>query len=550
MSLAIFRHMRHICLWAIAPLLFYTMQAKAQGTHASKDSTATIELFETAKKLRYQDIDQAIILLQKVYEDFLQKGDTLKAINTLLEMPYHYGQKVNYAQSYDGLWLALFLADDINDDALKASIYDKLGRLYSFYKKEDKAFEYLKTSLALKKKLVGKGALDKTALVENYYWFCATYRELGKPDIAKMYLDSCYINYDVKKNASQKAYLDFEKSFIFTQKHKYEEAMTLLVENEPWFLKNRPSYLVLVYTYWGDIYRNLGNLFESETYYKKALATSKKYNSHLDFSILIHERLSELYLETNDYEKAFESQKRAKDLDALFFDSRSPSNRPLLEIKDEYRLEQERQEALMQQQRLQQLEREDEILLLQRIILLGALVFLIIIGTLYFKHMRAKHRTEKQLMRRNKELEIKKAQELLELKNKELAASALQLVEKDEFLKEIKSRLSGDNGDIKTTEIHNVLKSITNSNQNNWEEFKLRFTAVNEAFYRKVTSKYPKLTQSDQKVCALIKLNFSSKEMARLLGISVESVHTTRYRLRKKMGLDRSVNLEDFIASL
>jgi DNA-binding CsgD family transcriptional regulator len=63
-------------------------------------------------------------------------------------------------------------------------------------------------------------------------------------------------------------------------------------------------------------------------------------------------------------------------------------------------------------------------------------------------------------------------------------------------------------------------------------------------------AKYPKLSQGDQKICALIKLNFSSKEMSRLLGISVESVHTSRHRIRKKMDLPRSVNLEDYINSL
>lgn len=175
---------------------------------------------------------------------------------------------------------------------------------------------------------------------------------------------------------------------------------------------------------------------------------------------------------------------------------------------------------------------------------------MVTIGFIYVQYLRTRHKAEKQLIRRNKELEIQKAEELLELKNKELAVSALQLVEKDEFLRDLKNKLKGSNGNFQDAEVKKVLRSISMKNLNNWEEFKLRFTAVNEKFYNKVTKEYPKLSQADQKICALIKLNFSSKEMARLLGISVESVHTTRYRLRKKMGLDRSVNLEDFIASL
>ncbi|MEM6380985.1 MAG: helix-turn-helix transcriptional regulator, partial [Bacteroidota bacterium] len=67
-------------------------------------------------------------------------------------------------------------------------------------------------------------------------------------------------------------------------------------------------------------------------------------------------------------------------------------------------------------------------------------------------------------------------------------------------------------------------------------------------FYRHLKEKFPKLTQGDLKLCALIKLNFSSKDVAKLMGISVESVHTTRYRLRKKLGLQREDNLTEYIA--
>ena len=69
-------------------------------------------------------------------------------------------------------------------------------------------------------------------------------------------------------------------------------------------------------------------------------------------------------------------------------------------------------------------------------------------------------------------------------------------------------------------------------------------------FYEQLNFKYPKLSRGDQKLCALVKLNLSSKEMAKLLGISIESVHTNRYRLRKKLGLTREVSLTEFVAKL
>ena len=129
-----------------------------------------------------------------------------------------------------------------------------------------------------------------------------------------------------------------------------------------------------------------------------------------------------------------------------------------------------------------------------------------------------------------------------------MAASALKLIEKDENLSLLKNKIKEADGNVDVRELKKIVKSISISNDRNWEEFETRFVAVNESFYQRLQEKFPKLTQRDLKLCALIKLNFSSKEMAKLLGISIESAHTSRYRLRKKLNLSRDVNLTEFIA--
>ncbi|CAZ98801.1 Conserved hypothetical membrane protein [Zobellia galactanivorans] len=506
--------------------------------------------FEEARKLRRDNPEEALVLLQEKHEELLKKGDTVNAVKALLEMPYINGQHVDYTKSYDTLWYALFLADSVDDDALKASVYNGLGRLYSFFKRKDEALEYLQTSLEINRKLIDRGKLQKADLVENYYLISATHRILNQHHLARVYLDSCFVNYAPIDGQLPMAYLHFEQAFQLYLDNKNEEALLLLGEVESWFLKNGPSFLVLVYSDMGDVYANMSNYKQSEVYYKKALAISEEYNSHVDFSSLVYEKLADLYESLGAYENAYKNQKKAKAIDAQFFDSRTAINQSLLEIKDEFRVEKEKQERLVRKQRLEKLEQADKISMLQRIILLGSLVFMAILGLIYFRSIRTRHLTEKQMLRRNKQLEIKKGKELLDLKNKELAVSALQMVEKDEFLKEIAERLKEAEGISDKPEVKQVLKSISHNRSDNWEEFRLRFTAVNEDFYNKITTMYPKLSQADQKLCALIKLNFSSKEIARLLGISVESVHTTRYRLRKKMKLERSVNLEEYISSL
>ncbi|MCL7764951.1 tetratricopeptide repeat protein [Polaribacter sp. Z014] len=519
--------------------------------YAQEKSNKAEEIYQRAFSLKNSNPDSSVVLFEKSYSLYLQSKDTLNAIQALFQEGFVFETSAKYAKSYDVLWKALLLMDNIENNGVKSVIYHRLGRVYSYYKREDKAIEFLTKALGLQKKMLdSRGLKNKARLVSYYYSIAATYRELNKPDLAKKYLDSSYLYYRAKESLTPKSYLDFEKAILLTKEHKEKEALKIMEDIYPWFNTNTPSYMVLVYKYWGDAYKSLGDVDKSEKYYLKALKVSEEYKSHIDFTPLVYEKLSDVFLLKNNYQKAFKNLKKAKELDRIFFDSRSKENQSLLEIKDDYRLEKERQEKIIKEQYLKHLEQEDQIIKLQRIILIGSLIFLLVLGFFFFKHLRAKHHAEKELIRKTKELEIEKTKELLSLKNKELATSALQLIEKDEFLKELKTRVREGGDKVKIHEINKVLRSVSVNNNKNWDDFKMRFIDVNKEFYDVIFAKFPKLSQGDQKICALIKLNFSSKDMARLLGISVESVHTVRHRIRKKMSLERNVNLEEYINSL
>lgn len=522
-------------------------------THAQVDSTQVLInyiLIEEATSLREQYPDSAIYLYELYYEQFLKEGDTLGAIEVLIKSANAHGHQANYKTSYDKLWKALLLADQIGNDTAKVTLYINLGRYYSFYKRREDALRYLYMSLDVNKKLVRQGTVSRGNLIKSYYALCATYRELNEPALAHLYLDSCMVVSGSGEGFVNHHFLKFERAFLLKQAGKYAEALGIYEAIKPWFASHTPAYQVLLFTYAGDTYLGLNNYTEAESHYQRALDISDTYHSHIDFTPLIHERLSNLYTDHGNFRQAYESLHRMNALNERFFDSRSENNRPLLEIQDAFREQQEQTQQLLREQRLTDLEHRNRVWFLQRIILFVSLLFVLIIGFLYFNYVRSKHRTEKRLIRKERELEVQKANELVELKNKELAASTLKLIEKDEFLASIKDKLADKKDGLSAEEVRKTVRSIKLSNANNWDEFEARFIAVNRGFYERLQERFPKLTQGDQKLCALIKLNFSSKDMAKLMGISVESVHTTRYRLRKKMKLSREVNLEEFIAGL
>ena len=137
----------------------------------------------------------------------------------------------------------------------------------------------------------------------------------------------------------------------------------------------------------------------------------------------------------------------------------------------------------------------------------------------------------------------------LESKNRELATTAMSLINKNELLQGIKNDLLQLEDSASRKEVARVIDKNL-SNNSDWEFFKEAFNNADKDFLSKMKNKHPELTANDLKFCAYLRLNLSSKEIAPLLNISVRSVEIKRYRLRKKMNLEHSENLIDYILEI
>lgn len=513
---------------------------------ANIDNILKVEIVATQGKTILDSINS----LELIYEKSIAKGDTLRAIRSLNKLARFYGHQGNHKESYDKLWEALLLADMAKNNFVKSFIYKEIGRHYSYYHRRDKALRFLNLSLVLKKEMIKSGEVTEDRLAENYLSFVATHRELNEFDLAKKYLDSCYTVLKNVESSPRLNFLKFEESVILSNEGKIDEAIQGFNIVLPWFEKSQFAYQVLIFKYLGDSYKSKGDFEKSQFCYKKAIEISELKNSHKDFLPLVYEGIADLYFSEGRYLQAYNATKKAKDLDAIYFDSRSVNNLPLLEIQDDFRKEKDQQAKLQQEQKLKEFEQEEKVLFLEKVLLWGFIVFLILFGIIAFRAMRTKHKVEKSILKKKRELEKQKDVEVIELKNKELATSVLKLIEKDVFIEQIREKLSKNNGELKTQDTKKIINSISNRNNENWEEFQARFVSINKSFYENLELRFPKLTINDQKLCALIKLNFSSKDIARLLNMSIESVHTTRSRLRKKLNITREINLKQFISSI
>jgi FixJ family two-component response regulator len=96
--------------------------------------------------------------------------------------------------------------------------------------------------------------------------------------------------------------------------------------------------------------------------------------------------------------------------------------------------------------------------------------------------------------------------------------------------------------------INRIDKEFDDKKQN--KLFETYFDEVHEDFFKRLTEKFPTLTPREQKLCAYIKMNIATKEIATLQNISTRGVEISRYRLRKKLGIDRDANLGTYISGI
>ncbi|MBT8260772.1 MAG: LuxR family transcriptional regulator [Bacteroidia bacterium] len=192
---------------------------------------------------------------------------------------------------------------------------------------------------------------------------------------------------------------------------------------------------------------------------------------------------------------------------------------------------------------------------------IGLIVMLLIFHSIYNSYY--KKQKKELIVKAQKELkhkELKNKQELTSLKNeklkqdfenksRELAISTMSLIKKNEFLNNIKKELVKiDNENT----LKHIVRTIDNNlnNTDDWKLFEEAFNNADKDFLNKIKDIHPKLTPNDLKLCAYLRLNLSSKEIAPLLNISHRSVEVKRYRLRKKMNLPHESSLTKYILEL
>lgn len=263
------------------------------------------------------------------------------------------------------------------------------------------------------------------------------------------------------------------------------------------------------------------------------------------------------------FEPALAFYKQGKGLEDSIYGSKHTAQ--IDALRNQYQQYRREQEESVHRYRILQLERDQRISRLTLVLVLGISLGFLVLGWLFWRQYHATRQRDqaRQLAQQASErvdqllneAKLHEAEYELELKNKKLTSLTLSVMQKGEFLHEVKERLDV----IARTANDEVRKQLARLRQNieqngpankEWEQFRLMFEEVHQNFFSELQRQYPDVTPNELRLAALLRLNFSSKAMAGLLGISEESIKKARYRLRQKLQLNTTDNLVEFMMRL
>ena len=594
-----------LVLILIIPLFFISQTPKKLNKYRTIISEENPELKERLFSLKYSDPNLAISLCLKSLDEFLPGGpstttlflySTLGELYMKKELPvlalsyledamYEYNllkhsKGGNYfvnTQTSHQPWLLInigniFFNQRQFDKALEryriaeknfneldslipkvrglSTTYNNIALYYMEIEQYSKSLEYILMALELRL----KHNFNPSDISHSYKSLCELYYTWNMPIKAKKYLlltDS--INKDINQYHS-------------TKYSNYDDIMFNLAVN-----------------YVGNCYQYEGQYLVRNKKYKEAIESyfkAKEYYADFAFQkISLQNKIALAYYYDEDYQNCLNtideciSMSKEKNLKneieiALELKIKVMNKLGLKdgmdEVIDKVLESKDYSYSVQISQLLSGLESKNEILIKKReieeekslkfIIILSSIIAILILAFIVAYLVSRKIYLDKQMVIANQRESIAKSD--LEHKKRELAAVSTHIVQENEkmttILKDIKYYVSLINSEKDKTifsPLLNKLNRLLNDKRKD-DNYSEQFSAAYPGYLEYLTRTFPDLTTADLRLCTFLRMNLNTKETADVMGLSVRSIESRRYRLRKKLGLSKKDDLINYLISL
>lgn len=484
-----------------------------------------------------KDYVASINYFLEALQEFISLEQERWEAKTYLELGIVYQNKFEYEKALDALYKALNIFKKIDKNKKLADTYNQIGGVYYDQENYDKAFEYFQKSL------------EVWVIIGDDKGLAALFNNVGEI-------------YRLKKDYYN-ALEYFNNAIFISQK------------------LNIPDYLATNFDNVGKIYTELG-AYDSALYYlDKSLLINQRINEVHGIST-VSISLGDLYFHKKEFRKAIDSYKTGFDIarNNGFLNLIKEASMGISKVyakKNQYksalyyhRLYQKTSDSLFNIKNIEKItqlemslifDHEQELKSIKNqkqnyiyfLVASGVLILLILFVLLYGRmRIKINHST---IEAENLQIEKKRLNEEIDFKNRELTTNVMYLVKKNELINFISDKLIKAQTSFKK-ENQKQMQKLTlnlqsNIDRNIWKTFEERFKDVHHDFYRKVDEKYPHLTENDRKLCAFLKLNMSTKDIAAITHQNPNSIEVARTRLRKKLDISNTdISLVSFLSNI
>ena len=495
--------------------------------------------------LRKGNLDEAKVYLIKSGEIGKETGHFENNISVGINLSLVYAEQGDFRTAIDILEKTQVLAESNNKFENQATILNNIGWIYQTLHEYDVALSYYYRAYQLNEKIGRENS--KGAALNN---LGVIYSRIGNLDSAEYYYEASFA---IRKNANNPigiansysnlagvyaAQGDTVKAIKY-----YKNSLKIAREND---LKRQ----------WINTLNALGKLVIA----KRNIEDASKIKIELDTvlpkyentnSLLFYYQFSYQYYDLiGDKLRAYDDYKKYRTIR----DSSQLTTAKYEVIGRELKIQNDTEKRMLALDYEHQIAISQEREKRQRLnfyivgIVLVLVFVLLVFVWIYYRQRQKLTRMDLELSKvKNDQL-----QEDVRRKNKELTAYTLRVAQNNQFLQNIDEIISNINSSSKEV-IEDQLRqlkveaNINKRRDKDWVEFQKQFEGIHTSFIKNLTSQYPELSTGEIRLCTLIKLNLTSKDIASVLGVSMNTLKSSRYRIHKKIGLEKGQELAEFI---
>ncbi|WP_199118921.1 hypothetical protein [Pedobacter sp. ASV28] len=464
-------------------------------------------------KNSYQSALKSYLQALKIAEDHRLQKQRAFLLNNISALYIDLYQPKNLPNTQKGLQYAkqavealkALKTDSIEKRAALAVAYINYGDLLNSYGTDSKRPEFQQKAIAVFSEGIDfvKNTADYDTQANLYANLAYTYKNL---------------------NDKPKYFFYLQQAYRLTDQHP--SAITLYVKQGVNFALGE------YYSISGNISKALLHLHEAESLLKQEA------DPNYQMMNLVYGLANTIYQQTGNYKLAHQYQTRYWHIKDSLLNAETLRKFEEMEV----RYQSERKGRQLKETALQ-LQNAN----LMRNALMAVAVLLCLSLFLFYRAYKNRHRAL-LLKQEVADMALQKAGVELAANRRLLERHTASLVEKNHLIDGLQQQLlQTGKADDKT------LSKLANSRiltRQDWEEYKRLFDKVHPGFFIKLRSHFPDITDADERILAFSRLNISVKEAAALLGISYESMKNSRYRLRKKIGIQNDVDLKEVIGKM